>query len=314
MMFNNRFVLAIRAGGKILRENNAIVTLPFGSEYEIVLKNLNSRRALVSVSVDGKEATEGRRLVIGPNETCILERAINNGNLHSGNRFKFIERTAAVESHRGVKVDDGLVRAEFWAEKEVAVEETIIRRRFIDEYEEPYPKNPWPSAPRAPRGPRFRSSGNLGGMHTNSERGGIRSFAGDDSVIYGRAQGGSTIPGSSITGQSVNMNVGATADAGLEETELCRGANFQQTAVNALNDNGITVAGSASYQQFRSVAGFPVESASHVLVLQLKGDLGGVPVPVPITVDTKKMCPTCGKTNSSLHTFCSQCGTGLVIY
>lgn len=307
MMFNNRFVLAIRASGKILRENNAIVTLPFGAEYEIVLKNLNSRRALVSVSVDGKEATEGRRLVIGPNETCILERAINNGNLHSGNRFKFIERTAAVEAHRGVKVDDGLVRAEFWAEKEV-IEETIIRRHFVDEY--PDPKNPW-LGPRDPHNPRFTRSGasrsggllrsrsmgpsaSIGGMHTNSERG-FRSFD------------------SGITGQSVN--VGASADAGLEEIEPCRGGDFQQTAsVNALNDNGITVAGSASYQQFRSVAGFPVESASHVLVLQLKGDLGGILVPVPVTVDTKKMCPTCGKTNSSLHTFCSQCGTGLVIY
>lgn len=301
MMFNNRFVLAIRASGKILRENNAIVTLPFGAEYEIVLKNLNSRRALVSVSVDGKEATEGRRLVIGPNETCILERAINNGNLNRGNRFKFIERTAAVEAHRGVKVDDGLVRAEFWAEKEV-IEETIIRRHVVDEYPEPYPKNPW-LGPRNPHNPRFTRSGSMGpsassgGMHTNSERGGFRSFD------------------SGITGQSVNANFGATADAWLEETELCRGANFQQTAsVNALNDNGITVAGSASYQQFRSVAGFPVESASHVLVLQLKGDLGGIPVAAPVTVDTKKMCPTCGKTNSSLHTFCSQCGTGLVIY
>jgi hypothetical protein len=59
MMYSNRFVCSVKVNGKILREQSGTVTLPFGCEYEILLKNLNSRRAMVSVSVDGKDATDG---------------------------------------------------------------------------------------------------------------------------------------------------------------------------------------------------------------------------------------------------------------
>ena len=120
MMYTNRFVCSVKVNGKILREQSSLVTLPFGSEYTILLKNLNSRRAMVKVSVDGQDATEGTRLIIAPNATLELERFIKNGNFSRGNRFKFIERTAGIEAHRGIKADDGLIRCEFWSEKEVA--------------------------------------------------------------------------------------------------------------------------------------------------------------------------------------------------
>src|ERR1700677_1302362 len=119
MMFANQYVLAVKANGKILREQDRNVTLPFGTEFELVCKNLNSRRAMVSVSIDGKDVADGRRLIIAPNNSVTLSRYIRNGNLVSGNAFRFIERSAAVEAHRGVKEDDGIVRAEFFTEKEI---------------------------------------------------------------------------------------------------------------------------------------------------------------------------------------------------
>src|SRR5258706_13209245 len=117
MVYQNKFVVAIRVDGKILRETSNIVSLPFGSEYSVLLKNMNSVRALAKVTVDGQDATGGTRLVIDPNSSVELERFIRNGNLARGNRLKFIERTEAIEEHRGIKADDGLVRVEFWTEK-----------------------------------------------------------------------------------------------------------------------------------------------------------------------------------------------------
>jgi len=77
------------------------------------------------------------------------------------------------------------------------------------------------------------------------------------------------------------------------------------------NEAGITVAGSASSQQFRNVAGFPVEATSTVIVLQLRGEVGGKLVAAPVTVDTKPLCSTCGKKNKPTSKFCAECGTAL---
>jgi hypothetical protein len=56
-------------------------------------------------------------IVLNAGQEVDLERSVKNGNLTEGNRFKFIERTGAVEQHRGVKLEDGLVRVEFQFEQ-----------------------------------------------------------------------------------------------------------------------------------------------------------------------------------------------------
>jgi hypothetical protein len=81
----------------------------------------------------------------------------------------------------------------------------------------------------------------------------------------------------------------------------------------AVNTAGITVPGSESSQHFYSASGFPLESNSHVIILQLRGEVGGVAVEVPVTVERKPECSTCGKTNRPTNKFCDQCGTALRI-
>jgi hypothetical protein len=105
-------VASLKANGKILREFKDNVYIPFGSEYSFLLKNLNTKRALVNVFIDGEDMTPGG-LVINAGQEIDLERSIKNGNLREGNKFKFIERTGAVEKHRGIKLEDGLIRIEF---------------------------------------------------------------------------------------------------------------------------------------------------------------------------------------------------------
>jgi hypothetical protein len=116
MMYESKLAAAIKVGGKVLREFKDTVYIPFASEYSILLKNLNTTRAVVNVFIDGENAVPGG-LVIDPGREVDLERWIKNGNLAEGNRFKFIERTGSVEQHRGIGIEDGLVRIEFQFEK-----------------------------------------------------------------------------------------------------------------------------------------------------------------------------------------------------
>jgi len=137
-MHNNKLVTAIKVNGKVLREDKDTVFLPFGQEYAILIKNLNSVRAQVKISVDGQDATENVWLVVQPNAELELERFIKNGNNKSGNRFKFIEFTKSIEQHRGVGVEDGLIRVEFQFEKLVAKPDPLKQFREWEEWNKRY--------------------------------------------------------------------------------------------------------------------------------------------------------------------------------
>lgn len=284
-MYKSNFVCSLKVGGKILREKSGEVALPFGSEYSILLKNLHSRRAMVKVSVDGQDATEGTKLILQPNDTLELERFIRNGNLKSGNRFKFIERTSEIEEHRGIKVDDGLIRAEFWVERETI---DVPRKRYYDEWIPYYRYYPWyvPYSQPYPSQPSIPWTCNSGGLS-----------------------------GGNVGAANCSSSLGD----GLQKSVITRSAsNFQGAqaqimcaSMNSANEAGITVPGSQSDQQFRSSYGFETESQSHVIVLQLKGFFGGLPVEVPVTVDRKAICDTCGRKNKASSSFCSNCGTAL---
>src|SRR5271168_4407308 len=155
----NKVVVCVKVDGKILREDKNVVTLPFGSEYNIFIKNLNATRIKVKVTVDGTDATEGTWLVVDPNADLDLERFIRAGNMDKGNRFKFIERTAEIEEHRGIKADDGLIRIEYQVEKPAPIVIDVEEHHpHHDHWERPLPR-PWRGSPWT-----------LGGNRLNSER------------------------------------------------------------------------------------------------------------------------------------------------
>jgi hypothetical protein len=148
----NKVVACVKVDGKILREDKNVVTLPFGSEYSVFIKNLNAVRIKIKVSVDGTNATEGVWLVVEPNSDLELDRFIRAANVERGNRFKFIESTSDIEEHRGIKAEDGLIRVEYQVEKPKPIVREVIEEhhhRHHDDwpwyppyYPRPYPR-PW---------------------------------------------------------------------------------------------------------------------------------------------------------------------------
>ena len=109
------FVVAVKCNGKILREifnenGESIVKLPFSSEYQILLKNLETRSALVKISIDGIDVSDSS-IIVTPNSTTPLEGFLKD--FHVTNKFKFIEKTEQISNFRGDRIDDGIVRVQY---------------------------------------------------------------------------------------------------------------------------------------------------------------------------------------------------------
>jgi len=273
MMYNQKLVASIKANSKVLREFKDTVYIPFASEYSILLKNLNTTRAVVNVFIDGENVVPGG-LVIDPGRTVDLERWIKNGNLSEGNKFKFIERTTAIEDGpRGIKLEDGLVRIEYQFE--------IPRPIF---------NTSWITASGSTYATTNTASYNVGGMLRSidlSKNGEVTAQAASAAVDKYCADNGIINKMESHDGMATMdwNDVGITVP-GSKSTQ-----KFQETTVGTLEST--------------------VHNIVLRLVGDL-GD--NKPVTKPVTVQHKPKCVTCGKQNRAHAKFCVECGTALEIF
>ncbi len=307
-MYQSKLVASLKANGKILREFKDTVYIPFGSEYSFLLKNLNTTRALINVFIDGEDMTPGG-LVLSAGQEVDLERSIKGGNLSEGNRFKFIERTGAIEAGpRGIKLEDGLVRIEFQFEKPPMRVSDLPSTLF--------------------RGLDFSS---IGGSIATNEYQGVTDR-------YSKSINNSWISASGATTNISQMNVngalrGVDWSKNGEITAQAASASIDNyCATNGIinkmdahdgsatmdwcqNDVGITVPGSKSTQKFQTTYMNALEDEKHSIVLKLLGETpDNKPVLQPVNVKMKPKCVTCGKQNKATAKFCTECGTALEIF
>jgi len=142
MVFKDNFVAVVVCGGRILRELDGAVTLPFGSDYSLKLKNMESRKALVDVSIDGDDVLNGNRIVMSPNSDMTLDGFMDGQDVR--NRFRFINKTKEIVDHKGDKIDDGIIRIEYRFEKRAA--EIVYDYHYIGDHRAPivrYDYRPW---------------------------------------------------------------------------------------------------------------------------------------------------------------------------
>lgn len=272
-MYNQKLVASLKANGKILREFKDTVYCPFGAEYSILLKNLNTVRAIVNVFIDGENVVPGG-LVLNAGQEVDLERSIKNGNLSEGNRFKFIERTGAVEQHRGVKLEDGIVRIEYQFE----IPRPIINiTNAYDNFRYTGAKDTYTNA-----------SYNVNGMMR--------------SVDYSAGEAMKASATSAINSTLKSMNISTTSahdgmatmdwnDAGITVPGSKSEQKFQTTTMGALDP-----------QKYSIVLKILGETPDNELVRK------------PVTTKHKPKCVTCGKQNKATAKFCTECGTALEIF
>jgi hypothetical protein len=276
MMYNSKLVASIKANGKVLREFKDTVYIPFGSEYSILLKNLNTVRALINIYIDSDNIVPGG-LVLNAGQEIDLQRAIRNGNMTEGNKFKFIERTGKIEVHRGVKLEDGLIRVEYQFEKVYKRQDGIQWNQI-----------------------------NIGAPYTGQPYNGNPTWTVNNSVLR---SSGHTHPGEACS----DMSYSATSMA--VGSSITASASTQSFNASPQTETGITVAGSKSEQKFVTASWFATESEKHNIVLKLLGETeDNKAIREPITVKHKPKCNTCGHTNKATAKYCGECGTALVIY
>jgi ribosomal protein L40E len=275
-MHKNNFVVALKCNRQILRERENGVYLPFNSEFSILLKNLETRKASVKIFIDGQN-------IFGNNSTYILdgghEREIERfaENLSSGNRFKFIRKTSEIAEYRGDKIDDGLIRVEFTFEKQRNCIEyyTICNTYYYPSYYPPY----YPPYPKPKRVAPSR-------------------YTWTDETV--------SLSSSSGIGSAYNINSTQVRDI--------QASNFQSSNGVVPNvDEGITTKGSISNQKFIEACIGELEEVSHTITLQLRGFIGTMEeVEKPITTGNKLICTMCGLASNSDATYCKRCGTYLI--
>jgi hypothetical protein len=280
-MYNQKLVASLKANGKILREFKDTVYCPFGAEYSILLKNLNTVRAVVHVYIDGENMIPDG-LVLNAGQEVDLERSIKNGNLNEGNRFKFIERTGAVEQHRGVKLEDGLIRIEYQFE----IPRPIIN--ITNAYDH------------------FRYTGIKDAYNTNPSYN-----------INGMLRSVDWSKNGEVTAQAASVAVNnycAQNNISASIGEIHDGMATMDSYVPK-NETGITVPGSRSEQKFQTTTMGALDPQKHSIVLKILGETpDNEPVRKPVTVKHKPKCVTCGKQNKANAKFCTECGTALEIF
>ena len=300
MMYANRAAVAIKSNGKVLREFKDTVYIPFGSEYSLLIKNLNTVRAVFTITIDGQDVVPGG-LVLNGGQEIDLERWIKNNNLNEGNRFKFIERTSDIEEHRGVKLEDGLLRIEYQFEK-VAPKPVI--NHYYHHRHPSFPGGYWYNGYYHNPDPYLSwTSASLTGSAIGS---------GSNNITTSVAK-------NSAEGTTASLNAAKTKSAAMrggtvQASSFADAGGFEEASIN-YNDAGITVPGSKSEQKFQTASHFEVETEKHVMILKLLGETpDNKPVLTPVSVKTKQKCETCGTQNKATSKFCTKCGTALTIF
>lgn len=273
MTYADKFVAEVKQDGKILRVKDGAVFLPFGSEYSILLKNLNSKRASIKVSIDGEDVLDNNSLVLDSNASTELQGFLR-GNV-ARNRFRFINKTKEISDHRGDRADDGLIRIEFAFEKpkeQPCITNTI--KEVHHHYNPPF---------------EIKHYGSKADWY----------YAGNDSSE--RGVGPQSVYTNSVGSTMRNKTRSVTVDSlGVENISAIPNV-----------DEGITVKGSEVNQQFRYTTLSDLEEAT-VMVITLKGiTQTGQDISQPVTTQGKLTCSSCGTKSKSSFKFCPTCGTFL---
>ena len=272
-MFNENFVVSLKVNGKIVREDKDLVKLPFNSEYTILLKNLNSRNAKVTIDIDGDNVTDGS-VIIPANDSAELTGYIYNAKIT--NAFKFIEKTKKISNYRGDKIDDGLIRIEYTFEKEKPIFQSQPYWNVITEYHPPKPMIPMTES--------------------------WTTYSTDNSSpnLY-----------QTCRSMSSNTIIGAKSKSSMMPEQIGLAQEFHAYN-NSIVEDGITVKGSEINKELDVGTLDELEKISHVIIMRIKGyQKFGRKVTKVITTKQKIICKTCGTANRSNHKFCTQCGTFL---
>jgi len=285
-MYSKNFVVVVRVNGRNLREfgsdgSECSVLLPFGTEYSISAKNLESRSARMRISIDGEDVLSKNWIIVPAGKEISVDGFMNSSGRVT-NKFRFIQKTEHIIDHRGDRIDDGFILIQWQFEKPKPVTVDVYENHHHNHWDHVhhYPKPYWPSNP-------------WGGPWITYGSGTARGFSGDVQVT-----------------NCVN-STGTSKDVPF--TNTCH-VDMPMASAGPLPEEGITVHGREIDQQYHTGYIGQLEPNKHTMIIRLKGTakVAGEKVIAPVEVKSKVQCPTCGIMAKSGMRYCSNCGTCLV--
>jgi hypothetical protein len=306
-MYNSGIVAVVKVNGRILRESKDEVFLPFNSEYSILLKNLESRKCLVNISIDSQDVLDGNSLIIDPNTESELKGFMNGNKVK--NRFKFIQKTKEISEHRGDKIDDGIIRIEYRFEQFPTQKQVVITEHWHYNYNPPCNWNCLNCFNNCCNRRYYTPAQTWKNPWNTSVYGSVTSGLSGTSGSSGCSgvSGMSSMRGSTAF---TNNNIGSSVNYCSTNDSLLSGDTYFK-GIDPLPDEGITVKGSQINQNFNYGNIGVLENSPRVIILKLIGTKAGEIIEKPLTIQSKKECPTCGKKSKSHINFCPACGTFL---
>lgn len=298
-MFNKNLAMAVKVEGKVLREIDGKVYLPFGCEYTLYFKNTSTRRVKIKVTVDGQDAMDGAKLIVNANSTAELKRFMKNGNLNEGNSFRFIEKTSKISQHRGDRIEDGLITVEYEFEQERPVITTTT----------PY----WPKGVRGFEHPQYYDNTFFladNSVYSNSVHDGQASMDWSD----GASTGPVSLNALSVTrSHAVPQNTAGITAPGSHNTQQFTTSSWYMTDPNSKASMTIELKGEVESDDINVTVHCDGSiTASTTGSLHINASTIGVQAPV--TIKTKVECTMCGSEYKAGTKFCSECGASLKLY
>jgi hypothetical protein len=205
MVFSSNFVVCVKVGKSFLRDNENIVKLPFGSEYSLYLKNLESRDAVVKVSIDGKDVLDNHEIIVRSKEFVELEGFLEGMSVK--NKFKFIELTKEIEDYRKYGPEDSLIRVEIKYQKPKPIIQEI-KTIYASDWKWEYPHYNWEHWQYSDNNTHVYKG--MGTSHTTSN-------SGESPIQYSCYNLSSNDIGITVKGQETSQNFGIGYAGDLEE-------------------------------------------------------------------------------------------------
>ena len=269
MTYSNKFVFCVLVNGQPQKElANGQISLQFGVEYALRLRNKNNRRAVVEIWIDG-ENVSGDGYVINAHDYVDIKR---HHDIDRAFKFVSLDSEDAIDfgkdgpNHDKVK---GTIEARFRLEKErpQVVYRDVHHDHHHHHHHDHYVPQPWPYRPWYDRPIWLTNSNDNSGQPTYS-----------DGMVYptstgGVARGMSCSSGGGGTTSSLSPAPAASNDDCERTLYSCD--SIQKIDTLSFNDaaplqDGCTVEGYSTGQTFRTVH-IDLESAETYLKLFLVG-------------------------------------------
>ena len=301
MIYSNHFVMCVLVNGKPLKERaDGIVTIPLGAEYTIRFKNKNNRRAMVTFTIDGENAS-GNGYIINAHQDVEIKRFSDRDQM-----FKFVHLDSAeaqLDGKNGPNWDGskGVIEARFYLEKQYTPPPAPVYTPIPIPYPAPYPVPVWPKPYRPYYQPMWTDNT---WPNTNNPYSGTYGCA-------TRGMSAGVTKGASCGGMQMSCGGGMQSSLGSVGMESCAppvAVNFTAPQAAPAMMEGVTVGGQVSGQHFYTVS-FDAETDYVTLRLVLRGT--NEPVQQVCTEEVE-YCSGCGtKRSRKSDKFCGKCGIKL---